>query len=330
MEKAVKMFGIVTLVALTILAIANTALALPVTIDRVEVNDVQVQRDSTNLISFERDNELGIEVLIRADATVTQTMKNIEVEAFISGYEYNDEGTLSESTSLFDMEPNVTYKKTLRFTLPDDMAQDDYKLRVLVTDRNGQETVQNYNLKVEGARHIIKIMEVTLSDDAVKSGSALLSTVRIENQGQKTEDDVKVTVSVADLGISATDYIDEIKVDRQKDSEELYLRIPTCAKPGVYLLKADVSYDREHTTTTKVVPFEVLDVESCRPIVQDNSATIVVAPPAQPAPAEEPATGTSVVKTALEAILLVLIGLLVVIGIILGLSRLRSDEEETA
>lgn len=326
MEKAVKMLGIVTLLALTILAIANTALALPVTISRVEVNDVQVQRDATNLIAFERDNELVVDVLLSS----TTDIKNVELEAFVSGYEYNDESTLTKSTSLFDMDANVSYKKTLRFTLPSDMDQDNYKLRILLTDRNGQETIQNYNLKVEGARHTIKIMEVTMSDDAVKSGSALLATVRIENQGQKTESDVKISVSVPDLGISATDYIDEIKVDKQKDSEELYLRIPTCAKPGIYPIKATVSYDREHTTVTKTVPFEVLDVESCKPTVQDNSATVVVTPPAQPAPAEEPATGTSVVKTALEAILLVLIGLLVVIGIILGLSRLRSDEDDAA
>jgi len=324
MERAVKLFGIATLLIITILAVANSAFALPVTLDRVEVNDVKVDADSTTRVQVERDNTLAIEVRM----TASQSIKDIEVRGFITGYEYNDETSLSQSTSLFDMEANVNYVKKLSFKLPDDVTKDDYKLRIMVSDRNGVATMQNYNLKIDSERHVIKIMGVTLSDDQVKSGSALLATVRIENQGQRTESDVKVTVSSSDLGISSSGYIDEIKTEKQKDSEELYLRVPSCAKPGVYQFKAEISYDRDHLTVTQNVPVEVVANEACTP--KSDATAVVVQQTAQPAAQPADATDkTSGVKTALEVILFVLIALLVVVGIILGLSKLRSNDEET-
>ena len=37
----------------------------------------------------------------------------------------------------------VTYNKEVTFSLPDDMEQDDYKLRVMLTDRYGDATILN-------------------------------------------------------------------------------------------------------------------------------------------------------------------------------------------
>ncbi len=325
MNTAVKWFGIIAMLAITIVAIANTALALPVTIQRVEVNDDVIDVNAANRIDFERDGELEVEVRLSA----SQDIDDVEIEAFISGYEYNDdkESQLSDSSALFDMEAGVDYVKRLNLRLPDDVDSDDYKLRILVSDRNGAETIQVYNLKIEGTRHIVKILDVVASDTRVKPGSALLTTVRVENQGQLDETDVKVTVSIPELGISASDYIDNIDNDDQKDSEELYLRIPTCAKAGIYQLKAEISYDRDHETMSKTTPIEIVESDSCAPKVTADATTVVVQQ--QPVvQAVDTTQKTSSIKTALEVILLVLIGLLVVIGIVLGLSRMRDTDEE--
>ncbi len=324
---ATKWTGIVAILAITILSLTATVTALPVWMDRVEVNDNQIFVDDINRIALERDNAIDIEVRMMS----FEDLEDVELEAFVSGYEYNsyDNSRMSDSTSLFDMEANVTYVKKLSITLQGDMDQDDYKLRLIATDRNGYETVENYNLKIEGSRHLIKIADVTLSEDIVKQGNALLTSVRIENVGQRTEDDVKVTVSVPEFGISATDYIDEIKVDKQKNSEELYLRIPKCAEPGRYVLEVEVAYNREHTKVTTAVPFDVFESGSCVIKTQETTEPVtVVVQPVQPANDTAQVDKSNGVKTALEIVLLVLIGILVIIGLVLAFSKLKGDDDE--
>jgi methionine-rich copper-binding protein CopC len=330
MNNAVKWFGIIAMLAITVIAVANTALAVPIYFYPTEVDGTEIYADDTNSLSLERDNTLNVKL----DFVAYEDDTNLEIEAFISGYEYGDSTHLSATTGVFDVTANTEYVKKLTFKLPDDVQTDSYKLRVIATDRNGWEYIENYNLKIDSMRHVIKIMNVGLSESRIKSGAALLSTVRVENQGQYSESDVKVTVSVPELGLSATDYLDTIKQDKQKDTEEMYIRVPKCAKPGVYNLNAEVSYSRGHETVKSSVPFEIVEDDSCKPApAQPTQAVVVVQQPVQPVtsePVADTASDNSGVKTALEVILLVLIGLLVVIGIVLGLSRMGRDDETEA
>jgi hypothetical protein len=320
-----KIFGIVAILAIALAGIATAAMAIPINIVDTKIDGTSLAPDATTRLNLERNNQLDVKVDLMATADDT----NVEVDAFISGYEYDSTASLSKSSEIFDVNANTEYIKTLSFQLPSDVQKDDYKLRILITDRNGQELIQDYNLKVDSARHVMNIVGVVLSDSNVKSGSALLSTVRVENRGQNTESNVKVTVSVPDLGLSATGYIDDLKADKQKDSEELYLRIPTCAKAGVYQLDTEVDYNSNHNSVKSTTPFQVVESDSCTPApvpVKQPTTTVVIQQPVvqQPEPAKD---SSSTVKTALEVILLVLIGLVVVIGIVLGLSRMGKDDE---
>jgi len=321
-------FGICAVLALVVLAVAALAQALPVTIESVEVNDYEIDPYDTNRLDLERDTSFEVEIRLTAQAD----LDNVEVEAFMSGYEYNDDSDsrISDSTTLFDMNDDVLYVKRLQLRLPDDVDTDDYRLRIIVTDRNNDELIEDYTLKIDTARHVVKIMDVVLSQSEVKQGSALLATVRLENQGQRDAEDIRVTGSIADLGISATDYIDNLDTDKQKNSEELYLRIPTCAQPGLYQFKAEVAYNRGHDVVTKTIPFEIVETESCKAKPAAEPTTVVIQTISQPVQdsTEGMTTGKSGVKTALEVILLVLIGLLLIVGIVLGLSRLRDNDEE--
>ena len=75
----------------------------------------------------------------------------------------------------------------------------------------------------------------------------MLTSVRVKNRGEKDEDGVKVKVSIPELGVSASDFIDTIEADGKDDdevtSEELYMRIPNDAKSGNYNVKVEVEFD---------------------------------------------------------------------------------------
>lgn len=254
MNNKLKILSILMLFLIGVLSVG--AQALPITIDEVSVEGTSLApAPQVNWLDLER----GEEIEVRIELTGLAGVDNVEVMAFISGYEYNDQEPMSDTTHVFDVEENVTYVKKLNLVLPSRVEEDNYLLRIIVSDRAGEEIVENYQLKLDVPRHAIEIRDVIFSpEDYVQSGRALLTTVRVKNVGDKTEDSVKVSVSIPALGISASDYIDEIEAGDSTTSEELYMRIPPCAEPGDYTVKVNVEYDEgfEEISTTETVTVE--------------------------------------------------------------------------
>jgi len=63
-----------------------------------------------------------------------------------------------------------------------------------------------------------------------------------------TVNGVKVVVSIPDLGVSASDFIDELEAegddnDDQATTEEMFLRIPDNAETGEYTVRIEVYFD---------------------------------------------------------------------------------------
>ena len=140
----------------------------------------------------------------------------------MSGFEYSDIAPLSASTMVFDAEENVTYVRRVRLRTSDEVQEDAYKLRVIVSDRNSDAMTKNYNLKIDVPRNGLKVSDVTFfPDGSVEAGKGLLATVRVENKGERDQNDVRVQISIPELGVSGVDYIDEIKSDREKGTEEI-------------------------------------------------------------------------------------------------------------
>lgn len=265
--------SLVSLVSVFVLIILGSLAvsAAPLTIDKVEVNGDTVTTTDTNRLDLERGQDLDVKVRMSA----TSNSSNVEVSAFISGFEFNRNQPISDVTPTFDVESGVTYVKKLKLRLPDLAEEDNYLLRIMVTDRFGTELVQNFKVKVDVPRHNLAIKAVVLNPESVVAGRALLATVRVKNMGEKDEEGIKVKVSIPDLGVSATDFIDELEADESTTSEELYLRIPQCAKPGDYDVKVSLDFNEgfDDVSTTKTV--EVLASETC-PQVSGGERTVIV------------------------------------------------------
>lgn len=306
----VKIFGIVALMLIAVLT-AGAVSALP-SIDRVDIDDTTVYENQVNRLDIEVGNTVPVEVWL----TSTEDLDNVRVEVEITGYEHGD---ISDKTELFRTEPDATYKKNLMLSLPEDMDKDSYQLRVQVTDRNSGELIQSYNLLLDLARHSMTIEDVVFyPENAVTAGQALLATVRVENFGQKDENDVRVHVSIPELGVGATDYIEEVESDDQEETEELYIRIPADALTGDYTVLIDVDYNDGHASISQTNSISILAKPA--PTVQQVVVQTQTTEPVEPA-------GKSTLRSVLEGILLVLVGLLVIVAIILGVSKLSSRDE---
>ncbi|MDD5254122.1 MAG: hypothetical protein PHG05_03390 [Candidatus Nanoarchaeia archaeon] len=269
-------------------------LAVSVTAADYEVNEVKIDGitiDSGKTVYAETDSELEIEVFILYE-TGTKTYDDVKVKAWVGGYEYGD---VEETTEPFTVEPGVSYRKVLKLALPDDMEGNaDYKLHVQVYD--SEEVADDYTypleLRVQARRHSLKIQDVIIRPgSSVESGNPLFVTVRVENLGQKKEEDIRVSLSIPELGISARDYIDELTANEDADSaednedeedsassDELYLRIPENTLPGTYTLNVNVDYNRgtDMVSTTKTItvvkPEEEVVAEE-KPLVNFDSTS---------------------------------------------------------
>lgn len=248
------------LVALLSLSVTSAA-TIPIYIDNVKIDEVSIQPNSNTLLDIERNQEMNVEVRLIS----SQFLDNVELQAFVGGFEYSDIAPVKDFTPIFSMSPNVLYVKKLTLKLSDLIDQDNYKLRLILSDRNNEQLVQEYSLTIDVPRHAVKIEDVLLTpENSVKAGSSLLARVRIGNRGQKTQEDVKVTVSLPSLGVSASTYLDKVEnKDKEKQTEELFLQVPRCAKAGEYDLNIVAEFDELHRKTVQTKKVKVTESESC-------------------------------------------------------------------
>jgi len=266
-----KQFGVLAIFLIIASLVVGIAAAadVPVTINEVKLDGDSLTPNSLNRLNVEKGEEIEVKVLITANADAD----NVQIEAEINGYEYNDREQTSDITHVFDVEENVTYTKRLKVKIPTKIDEDNYKLRVTVTDRYDDEIVLNFNLNIDSPRHSMEIRDIILTpEDEVRAGRALLAAVRVRNLGDRDEDSVKVTVKIPSLGLSASDYIDEIEEDDSETSEELYLRIPACAEAGVYDVIAEVEYDDGYEEISKEVSLEIIESDVCEASDSDSNS----------------------------------------------------------
>ncbi|MGM5482547.1 MAG: putative S-layer protein [Nanobdellota archaeon] len=260
-------FNVLMVLMLALMATAAVS-AVPVTVDEVEVNDEEVSPSGENSIRVvDRDDQMEVDVKLTATASV----EDVQVEAVLRGFD--DNKLIEDITDVFDMKANRTYIKKLDLELPGDLDKDQYRLRVRIDDRDGDTTQETYELEIENERHDVKIKDIMFSPyGQVTAGRALLTSLRLENFGMVDEDDgVKVTVRIPELGLAASDYIDEIEEDESLSSEELYVRIPKCTKEGTYDVEVLVEFDDGEETVKATKEMKIVESEVC--VTDDEKET---------------------------------------------------------
>lgn len=257
-----KFLGLLTLFLVIASLLQGIAVAdtVPVFLDTVKIDGDEISPWDVYRLSVERGDEITVKVKFSA----YEYRDHVQVEAELRGYEYDDQEDTNDITHPFEIEPNVSYTKELKIRIPSRMDEDNYKLRVTITDRDDDELIYNYNLKIDAPRHSMVIKDVVLTpENQVTAGRALLATARVKNMGDRDEESVKVTVSIPSLGLSASDYIDEIEDGDSETSEELYLRIPVCAEEGTYAVLVRVEYDDLDMETTELTSIDVVESDIC-------------------------------------------------------------------
>ncbi|MDP3918799.1 MAG: hypothetical protein Q8Q35_02760 [Nanoarchaeota archaeon] len=270
MNKNYKLMGLVLvllvgLVGLTSLVSADSDLY---DITEIAVDGITVWEDSVTLdvaTGVELDNELEIEVYIDGTGMDTDACYDIDtgydcpidvkVKVWLGGYEYDD---IEVTSATFDIEPGVSYRRTLTLELPEDMDVEEdnlYTLYVEVFDDENDERA-SVDLFTERPRHSLKVQDVVY-DSSVDAGDMLPVEVRIENLGETKEEDIRVDVSLVDaegnVVASDAEYLDELAAweldnedEESSESIDLLLSLGDNLKTGSYDLVVELSYNRGH------------------------------------------------------------------------------------
>ena len=273
--KAKQLFGVFALI-IGLFAISGIAIAdsVPVTIEKVSINGESLE-DGEVLGGIVRGDTLDIKVKLEA----TDDDDSVVVEASVEGLDH-DSAKATDKTDPFSVSTGKTYYKTLSIALPERMDVEEYALRIEVSNKKDDEKVLNAVLSVESDRNKIRVKDVVFSpENEVKAGRALLATVRLMNMGEDAEEDVKIKVTIPELGVSASDYVDELEAEDTVTSEELYMRIPECAEAGDYAGTVTATYDDGDEEVSQSFSIKVVGSETCG--LSEEKTVIAVSTDAQ-------------------------------------------------
>jgi len=255
-----------TVLMLLIVAIFATAVvsAQTVTITDVEFDEDSLSPPSSSSIrNFEKNQEVDVKVhfeLADNGDGVVDSYEEAEVEVELTGY---DGDRVRDTEYVDEITEGDSYVEKLTLDFPWDMDQSQYTLRVYICPRSGDCVTETYELDVEAEEHSFVIKDVDFSPGLdVEAGRALLTTVRVENIGDDDDTEgVKVKVSIPELGLSASDYVDEVEEDDSVSSEELYIRIPSSTPAGDYEVDVTVYYNDGDDSETETYTLTVVGGE---------------------------------------------------------------------
>jgi len=270
------------LVIASVLFLATTVSATAVDTDLGNYHDIVIKvdgetiTDTTNLLSYVAGDSMTIKVSFTYNETDDDD-DNIKVKATIEGE--SDDVTVSSSS--FDVVDGKTYSRTLTLKIPSDFESDELEGEFPLTVEIGDEEVDLGDLYVQRSSYDIAIKSVSTSN-SVNAGELLPVEVVLKNVGYDDLDDLYVTVSVAELGISKSGYFGDLVTlayDGDDDDAEdtvkgtLYLEVPYDVQSGTYTLTATAENDdTESSATTSVV---VDNTASETTIKSGNDLTLV-------------------------------------------------------
>lgn len=267
--KMKKLLGILFLLVAALFATNATDVDAAYTFNRVEVNGVDMAAPLP-VVYVERGDGVSIRTEITSDVAVN----DVKVKAWVGGYEF---GNIQYVTSLFDMSAGARYTKNLVLKIPEDIdPTQDYTLHVEVFDKSTN-LENEYTLRIARQRHLLNFVDVIFNPGlSVRNDQPLFVTVRVENLGDKKEEDVRVVVAIPELGISQRTFLDDLTpvdqdVSQKEDSESteaLFLDLSE-VKPGNYNVVVRTEYNRGHDYIETSFPLTVKAGKEVKEVVEE-------------------------------------------------------------
>jgi hypothetical protein len=234
---------------------------------RLIISDLDVKIDgksdknlkNNSLIDEEAEPGSDVEFEVKIENLFTREegieIEDIQVEIRI--LDIDDDDDLEEEADEFDLKSGNDKSVKLSFDIPLDADEDTYDVVIDVEGDDNNGTIHNirWNLELEVNKKTneVKILRYSVSPSEVRCDRTLSITVDVINTGSEDEDDVRIEILNADLGISFL--INGIELDEgsrnNRASKTVTATIGSNVLPGIYPILITAFFDGRVSQTKK-------------------------------------------------------------------------------
>lgn len=224
---------------------------LSLIIDEVSVNNDVI----TDLNNIQIMNGQILEIKIKF--TALENIEDARLMTFLEGYEHSP---LVDSTEVFSVKSGITYTKSMQIVLPSDMNSEKmYKLRITGANDLSGLTYKDYSLYVDTQRDRVDVLDLVMTPSSgVEPGQNIIANVRMKNRGQQTQDSVKVSVAIPQLGVSESSYVSNLNENEVLTSDDMLLFVPEDAQAQQYDVEVTLTYNDGYTQSMETFTLNVI------------------------------------------------------------------------
>ena len=235
MSKAilVSLMTVLTLILVTSVLAADT---LSVSVNKVEFDGVDI---SSGTISVQAGAVIPVDIYFSAN----ENANDVQVSTWIQG-----ERSQAAEKDFADLIDGRSYHARLALKVPSDVdPEEDLTLYVRIESDSGDRE-DSYTVTIERESYKADFLLVEV-DNVVQAGSSIPVDIVVKNLGRHELEDLIVSVSMPELGVSKKAYFGDLTPLDNKDEEgsededavdtldkKMYIEIPADSKAGVYEL----------------------------------------------------------------------------------------------
>ena len=244
--------------------------ALDISIDTAELEKKTLAEEESNFVIISDSLK---EANLKVRVTSLENIENAHIDAILT---YGNGDSVSDATLNFNIDDGQSVFKTLKLPLVPYFRENDFKLKIKVTDTEGDFVEKEYGLKLSRQQFPFFIDRLSTNpDESVEPGKNLQVSVDVGTYGLVPSKGLKLAVSIPELGISSIKFIDD-KTSSLKDiKEEFTLKIPQNTDEGSYTVRAEVSsLFNNAETDSREVPINILTINN--QLIQNGNDKLLI------------------------------------------------------
>jgi len=227
---------------------------LDVSVDNVEFESKVLAENQNNFLVI-KDNKKDFSVRVRL--TSLENAKDVHIDTILT-FENGD--VVADSSTTFDIIKDQNAVKSFQLPSIIKSEQNNFKLVVRVVNADGDSEEKSYGLVISQKEFPFIISSISLSPESnVEAGKSLIAKLTFKNSGVVPLEGVNARVSIPELGVSSTKFVDQIKNNKLSElSEDFILKILDTVPTGTYTVKSEISSQFGGASEVKEIPVYVL------------------------------------------------------------------------
>ena len=225
--------------------------SLDISVDSVELENKIIAENENNFVAFANKKDLNLNIKL----TSLESIRNAHIDAVLT---FENGNSIADATSTFDITNNQQLAKSLKLSLIDKFKQGDFRLKIKVTDADGNSLDKEYTLKISQQKIPFVESSISLTPDNIQAGKSLGVTLGIQDIGIAPLEDVVAQVSITELGITSTKFLGKIdNANGMHAAQDFILKIPDNVQTGTYTLRTEITSQYNGNSEVKEIPVSV-------------------------------------------------------------------------